>query len=394
MSKQSQQQGGRRRGAQNQKSVQSSANDQEYDGMDLLDSLRVGFKAVIDDAAAQGRTNIGSVYINEEAFNELVYDHLESLNEANVGNEIEGESGDDNSNDEDEEGSYKRVDASMNKNQGDNFTITQIYGYEGTLLAFKEGRSPTSQQMICKEMEDAEHRPLVKESKIVMIKNSLPFDLNFKLDGIRSTNVQMDQFDGTHKRSTYHIPSDVVTPMCVNSSIFTQGDDIDFELDTQQEEFAYTTNAEIEASVQFPEIGEFIGDKTPTSKEIEKYNAAKEVITNAQQGWVIRDSPLGRYIQANVASPKAATPWDEKLQNHMRLPQKEIETHIEDMKEMLATSPIGKMHGMTGTITRHDGKAWDYIPEGISEEEARHLLTTRQTVLVTVEHRVQAYLGE
>jgi hypothetical protein len=385
-----------RRQQQQQRAQKNAVTSEDCNGLDFFEAMGVGVKAVMENAQEQGLStkSIDKLYVDPEAFDDVVRDHLDLLtaNEEGIGNEIDGESNDGDSNDDFD--SSKRVDRTIDKKEGDNFTITQHFIYEGTLQAFKEGTAPTSHTMVCSDMQKADHRPLVKESKITMIKNTTPFVINFKLDGTPSTNVQMDEMEGTHKKVTYKIFSDALAPMRVDTPIFTHGEDVDFELDDLQEEFAYTTEAEIRASVQFPTIQEFIGDKLPSPKEIEQYNSSKNVFTSAQQNFVVRDSPLGRFIQKNTNGAKVSLAWENKFPNHLLLPQREIESQFAEMLETIDSSPIGKMHGMTGTISRHDGKDWDYIPEGISEEEARHLLTTRQSILVTVEHRVQAYLGE
>ena len=90
---------------------------------------------------------------------------------------------------------------------------------------------------------------------------------------------------------------------------------------------------------------------------------------------------------------KVPLAWANKFPDHLLLHQKEIDAQIADMKQTIESSPIGKMHGMTGSISRHDGKEWDYVPNGIPELEAKYLLTTRQCIALTVEHHVQAYLG-
>lgn len=384
----------RRQQQQHQK--KASIISEDCNGLDFFESMSVGVKAVMDAAQEQGLStkSVGGLYIDREAFDEVVLDHYKSLNKKeSVGNEIEGDSDDDNS-DEDNYASSKRVDRSIDKNEGDNFTITQHFIYEGTLADFRDGRVPTTLVMVCSEMHEAEHRPLVKESTVTMIKNTTPFVIDFKLEGTPSTNVQMDEKEGTHKKVTYKIPSDAISPMSVNTSIFLHGEGVDFEIDDLQDEFAYTTKAEIEASVQFPAIQDFIGDKIPSTKDLEQYNSSKNVFIGAQQGFVTKDSPLGRFIQQNTNGSKVTLTWENKFPNHFLLPQREIETQISEMLETIDSSPIGKMHGMTGTISRHDGQPWDYIPGGISEEEARHLLTTRQSILLKIEHRVQAYLGE
>lgn len=387
-----------RRQHQQMRTVQPNNNATPLDNnnsLDFLSAMGVGIAAVMQNAAEQGLStkNIDKLYVDQEAFDDVVSGHLKTLNEdENFGNDVEADV-DDGSSDEYCDPS-RRIDKFIDKKEGDNFTITQHFSFQGTLQAFKDGRAPTSLVMVCSDMEGADHRPLVKESKVTMIQNSTPFLVNFKLEGTPSTNIQMDENDGTHKRVTYKIPSDAVTPMCVNTPIFCHGEGIDFELDNLQEKFAYTTPSEIQASVQFPAIQEFIGDKIPSQKELDQYAAAKEAFSNAQQNFVMINSPLGEFIQENSSNSRVALAWEKKFPNHLLLPQKEIDSQIGEMINMIETSPIGKMHGMTGSISRHDGQTWDFIPEGISEEEAQHLLNTRQTILVTVEHHVQAYLGE
>lgn len=374
----------------------TTSNEVEYSALDYLESIGVGISEVVKDATEQGLTtkDISKLTIDKEVFDDIMRSHLESVNNVEqIGNEVEGGG----SEDEDSSvgnSSRPRVDKSIDKKEGDDFTITQCFEFTGTLNAFAEGRAKTSKTMLCSEMEAASHRPLIKESKISFIHNTTPFLINFNLEGARSTNVQMDDKDGTHKNVSYMIVPDVISPIRVDTPIFTHGHDTDFEIDNLQEKYAYATEHDIRASVQFPSIQEFIGDKMPSSKELDQYNKSKNAFVEAEQNFVLKDSPLGEFIEENVSGERVAMAWEDKFPNHIILPQREIESQIEDMKQMIESSPIGKMHGMTGSIARNDGQAWNHIPEGITDEEAKHLLNTRQSVLVMVEHSVQAYMKD
>lgn len=381
---------------QQQQHARNNRANIDHDPLDFLSALGAAHSMVAQNIAEEGY-NPKKITVDADVFNDLVVQHLDQLKEKDIGeNAADAGDGHDNGYYSDDEESQKRVDRLIgNKEEGDSFTVTQHFIYQGTLNEFKNGLQPTTITQSCPALESAPHRPVTKSSRVTMMQNSTPFPINFKMNGVASSNIQMDHNSDTYKNVTYKIPPNAITPMSVNTSIFEQGDGVAFEIDDMQLELAYTTDAEIQASIQFPAISDFIGEgRTPTASQLEKYEQSKATFAKADQCFVAKSAPLGRYItMATDIGSRVPMGWEDRFPDHYLMPQFEVAAHIANMKETLEESPIGKLHGMTGTITRHDGQDWDHIPNGIPEEEANFLLNSRQTIQVTVEHDLMAILG-
>lgn len=289
-----------------------------------------------------------------------------------------------------------QADHIYDKMSGENFTVTQHFIIQATLNELESGKIKSIITQQCPALEKSRHKPVINSSKVTMVQNTTCFPLNFKLNGIVPTNIQMDENEDTYKNVSYKLPPNAVQPLRVNSVISegTQGSRFN-RVEDLHVEFAYVTDAEIDASVKTPTLEDVLGgdpflkDPKTYEKTKKQYESIKEKFDSLGLCFIGKGSPLGRFIHmttnANIGSQLAL---DATFPGHIVLSTQETKNQMIAMKTMLSNSPIGKLHGMSGEFFRADGKPWNFIPSGIPEEERISLQTTRQTIQITVDHKV------
>jgi hypothetical protein len=162
-------------------------------------------------------------------------------------------------------------------------------------------------------------------------------------------------------------------------------------LDVCQLQFANVKDKDIDASIGFPPIEALLGsDRKPTNEDQATYEKCKRIYAEQNLEFVKKSSPLGKYMEISSVIQDPAG-LNQFFDDHFVLPKDHVEARVQEFKEKLQNSPVGKVHGMVGSIKRHDGKTWDYMPSNISRVEAEHLLNGLQTIHVNVKHTLCAY---
>lgn len=374
--------------------------------LDYLQAVGETIQQVQAEIESHGNNPEKNLVLDETVFNNAVKEKLLAearKNSLQINSEMSSETGNNNNGggDDGQGISFKKQDKIMgNKHEGETFLAVQNFIFQGSLKEFANGTVSPSITMQCPAILEAEHRPLTKSVRVTCIQNSTPFPIDVHLSGVNQTTIQMDHRDDTYKKVTYKIPPNAMTPMQVKHSIFDRsfgsGGSSDFFVNEHQLNLAYVTPEQIQSSIKFPHISEFLSDgETVTPMAVQKYNASMSAFQAAKRCFVEKNSPLGKFIQmsnSNIGS-KLKMPLDETFVNHYIMHQDEVNEHIAKLNESLENSPVGKLHGMVGTISRHDEKPWDHIPSSISPEEADSLLNNMQTIQFTVEHSMQVHLG-
>lgn len=280
------------------------------------------------------------------------------------------------------------------KKDGEPYTITGNYIFQGTLKQFATDPAKFTQQSLnCPELSKFGHKQIITSTKVTFGQNSTPFPINFKLDNAPVSNLHLDTNPNSYKETTFKIIPNLHTPMKINSVIYSDGQK-EQEIEHTQWEFANTSPTEIENSIGFPDFGANDPSVKNNAEMLESIEQQKKRIEDNGFCFVIKKSPLGLFIQSEIEghSVPSALCNQDHFPDHFLLTKNEVGEHMKNLRTSIETSPFGNIHGMMGRISRGDGQAWDYMPEGIPEEEAAHLLNNRQTVHLTIEHTVQAFI--
>ena len=383
----------------NQREHRQQQQASPFDALNHFCSVGSAVEAVMESAAEEGLStkNLRLLNIDSNKFNDLVQRGVDQGSENDVESDNEESNGSDYEDDSDDYYGSSNKRASIRdpikREEGENYKITQMFTFAGTLNDLQEGTAETKVTMSCPDMKNAGHRALVKETEVTFIQNTFPFSVAINLNGLKVTNLQVTQNPKTSQQSCYVIPPNVIQPMCVGDTIFSHGDR-DFEVTGFAEKCAYATEQTIKAGIRSPTIEEFVGGEIqPSNAHINQLNEAVKKFKSTGQDFVAKDSLLGQFITDNMPTNRAILPWENKLQSHHILQTKEIESQINAMKEMIEASPVGKMDGVSGSIFKADGTEWTDLPKGIPPAEKEHLLTSTQYVTVKLVSTVQAWAG-
>ena len=378
------------------------APKKEASPLQYYQALAQSAMTVADEAGPNIHTEL--LQLNPETIEEEINSNLQKIiDEAHVAGEI------DESYESDEEdaglGSLIAGDTFKNsKEHGEPYQITCNYIFQDSLNAFTSDPETTSKTICCEGLTNCDHKQIILKSKITIAQNSTPFGVDFKLNNAPMSNLHLDTNPNAYKNVTFKIPPNLRAPMKVGAVIYekvapgsspvdTTGSPI-LNVQLPQWQYSNVTAQEIENSIQFPPNLTVTATMDPaTAASIEDL---RKKIDSSGFCFVKKDSPLGTFITSeiqnnhgNVASHMMNN--DAAHPDHAYLQKTCARAHMENLARSVASSPFGNIHGMEGKITRDDGKAWNYMPQGIPEEEANDLLNNRQTVHVTVCHTVQAF---